>query len=242
MQLPMRAPLASLAAVQPLECEAPCGIADAEEARLDRLTGDADLVDRLMWAGYAGPEWDRFREALAAYGFVVCRAWIGNGQIFAECAKKKIRGPRRDARLPSYAEDVAIETVVATLPYFREFVLIPRVWDPTRGASLKTFFVGACVLHFRNAYRTWSRQQRRFGAFHDTDAAILADDRCSSRPDSALSIEWILRAVRDPEVRQIGQYIAEGYTQDEIAELQGTTVDAIRSRLERYRNKHNGRR
>ena len=231
---------ADLGGVQPFQCAAPHGLGEREAARVDQLTAEAELIDRIMIAGYAGPDWDRLREALAEYGFVVCRAWIGSGQIFTECAKKGI-SQHRDPRLQSDAEDVAIETVVAALTYFRERVLIPRVWDPELGASLKTFFVGACVLHFRNTYRAWRRQQNRFGIFHDTDVTSAGDSRPSSRPDRATNVSLALHDIKDPVVRQIGTYMAQGYTQMEIAELMNVDVAAIRSRLERHRRRRHGR-
>jgi DNA-directed RNA polymerase specialized sigma24 family protein len=231
---------ADLDGIQPFECEAPQGIGEREAARVDQLTAEAELIDRIMFAGYAGPDWDRLREALAGYGFVVCHAWIASGQIFAECAKKRIAGLRRDARLPGDAEDVAQETVIAALPFFRARVLVPRVWKPELGASLKTFFVGACVLHFRNAYRGWRRQQNRFGVFQDVEVARVGDGRPSSRPDRAAAVALLLHDVKDPLVRQIGVYLAQGYTQGEIAELMNLELDAVRSRLERYRGHHHG--
>jgi len=231
---------ADLDGIQPFQCDAPAGLGEREAARIDQLTAEAELIDRIMFAGYAGPEWERLRRALAEYGLVVCRAWIGNGQIFLECAKKRIAGLRRDPRLPGDAEDVAVETVIAALTYFRERVLIPRVWDPGRGASLKTFFVGACVLHFRNAYRSWRRQQNRFGVFYDVDTAIVGDRRPASRPDRAAAVTLLLHDVDDPIVRQFGVYLAQGYTQGEIAELMNLDLDALRSRLERYRRRQHG--
>lgn len=231
---------ADLDGIQPFECEAPQGIGEREAGRIDQLTAEAELIDRIMFAGYAGPDWERLREALAAYGFVVCRAWIGSGQIFAECAKKRIAGLHRDPRLPGDADDVAQETVVAALLFFRTHVLIPRVWNPERGASLKTFFVGACVLHFRNAYRGWRRQRNRFGVFQDVEVAHVRDDRPSARPDRAAAVALLLHDVKDPLVRQIGAYLAQGYTQGEVAELMNLELDAVRSRLERYRGQHHG--
>jgi DNA-directed RNA polymerase specialized sigma24 family protein len=229
---------ADLRAIQPFECAAPDGVAEREAKRIDQLTAEAELVDRIMWAGYAGPEWERLRNALAEYGFVVCRAWIGSGQIFRECARKRIPGLRWDARLASDAQDVAVDTVVPALGYFREHVLVPRVWTPDGGASLKTFFVGACVLHFRNAYRTWRRQQARFGVLYEGDMAAILDHHPSARPDRACAVALLLQDIQDPLVRRIGAYIAEGYTQEETAELIGMSEDALRSKLERYRNGH----
>jgi DNA-directed RNA polymerase specialized sigma24 family protein len=232
--------VADLGGIQPFQCEPPQGIGEREAARVDQLTAEAELIDRIMFAGYAGPDWERLREALAGYGLVVCSAWIGTGQIFTECAKKGIAGLSRDPRLPGDAEDVAADTVIAALTYFREHVLIPRVWNPELGASLKTFFVGACVLHFRNVYRGWRRQQNRFGVFQDADITRAGDARPSSRPDRAAAVALLLHDVKDPLIRQIGVYIAQGYTQGEVADLLNLELDNVRSRLERYRGRHHG--
>jgi hypothetical protein len=92
---------------------------------LDRLAGDIQLVNRLMWARYDGPEWRLFQKVLAEYGVAVVHRWIQSGRIFQECARKGFGAllPRR--RLdPDDALGIAGETVARAFVFFRNKVLI----------------------------------------------------------------------------------------------------------------------
>ena len=168
----------------------PPGLATKEAERLERLAADIELVDRLMWAGYEGAEWEQFRTELARYGIVVVTSWIRSGRIFSECARRGFSGLRRRPGLAEDALELAGETNASALSYFRTKVLVPRVWNPTRGASISTFFVGACVLHFPNVYRRWLREAGR-DQLHPTErdpALILEDDSHYARPDQQVEL------------------------------------------------------
>lgn len=143
-------------AVRPLELGNGLCLAEfagsTADRRLERLAEDKELVETLVWRGYRGADWIAFRRALAEYGYQVVLAWCLSGKIFVECARKGFGAIRRPPRPIDHddATELACETVAASLVYFRDRVLVPRSWDPARGASLKTFFVGACVLVFAN--------------------------------------------------------------------------------------------
>lgn len=222
------------------------GVAVKEAERLERLAADVALVDRLMWAGYTGPEWERFRAELARYGIVVTTSWIASGRMFVECAKKNFRGLRRREGLSDDALELAGETNAAALSYFRTDVLIPRVWDPTRGASITTFFVGACVLHFPNVYRRWLREAGVEQVRPDEDLAILEvveDPGHYARPDGrAELVSSFEAAARDPVLREILILEAQGFTKQEIAVKLATSLKAVESRLYRFREERDGRR
>jgi hypothetical protein len=54
-------------------------------------------------------------------------------------------------------------------------VLKPGKWDYHRGATLKTFFVGACLLQFPNVFEVWATEQRRWAQL-DLDEEETLDD------------------------------------------------------------------
>ena len=58
---------------------------------------------------------------------------------------------------------------MAGLDAFLEDVLKKNKWDPNRGASLKTFFIGQCKFQFRNVYKAWYRAEHRLRRFQLTD-------------------------------------------------------------------------
>jgi len=205
-------------------------------ANLDRLAADRRLLDRLMWAQYAGRDWDLFRAALAEYALAVLGEWIFKGRIFAEC-KRKGRSLRRRGRIDqSDALSLAGETVVDALRFFRTHVLIPGLWDMTRGATIRTYFIGACILHFPNVYHRSARGAwlDAFLAKDDQDAAAdVATDDGDSRPDRHAFVMRALARMPNSETREIILGTAAGYTQQEIADKLGISRKSVETRLAR---------
>jgi hypothetical protein len=210
-----------------------------EAARIERLTADRELVDRIMWEGYRGPAWERLRTALAEYGLVVLSGWIFSGRIFVECRRKGFGAVGRRRRVDrEEASEMAGETVATTLVFFRDRVLVRGRWDVTRGATLNTYFIGACIRHFPNVYsRSDGRELLRFLVDDDEEDPVGAfvDPSPFSRPDRRVELVSAVDAIPDSTVREVLLYEAEGYTQDEAAHRMKVTRWSIEGRLRRYR-------
>jgi hypothetical protein len=54
---------------------------------------------------------------------------------------------------PDVAEELSGETVAKALHYFRENVLMRQRWNASKGASIKTYFIGQSLFQFANVYR-----------------------------------------------------------------------------------------
>lgn len=135
---------------------------DAE--RLDRLVADVDLVTSLALAGYEGRDWDVFSTELAKYGMAVISAWMSKGSIFEKCRSRGFGGLPGLERPFTADELVELtgETVAIALLHFREDILLKNRWDARRGATLRTFFIGQCILRFSNVYRRWWGNESRY--------------------------------------------------------------------------------
>lgn len=222
--------------LQPAEVE---GESPREAERFDRLAGDRALLDRLMWAGYAGREWMSFTRALAEYGVAVVAKWIRSGRIFVECAKKARVVRRRRGRDGHEVSSIAGETVTHALHYFRDHVLVPGRWDASKGASLRTYFIGACVLYFPQAYSRSVGDERLTSDRHvDVDNVDLGHHGITtSNPELRSQVTSYLRRIGEPTTVDIVELSAAGYGHDEIGELVGFSGKAIESRLARLRKK-----
>lgn len=63
--------------------------------------------------------------------------------------------PRHALYDPENADELANETVAVALNKFRDTNLRRHRWDSTRGATIKTYFIGQCLIRFPNIYRSW---------------------------------------------------------------------------------------
>ncbi len=165
--------------------------------RLDRLTADQDLVTRLALQQYEGPEYDLFQTELAKYGLDVITGWLVRGVIFAKCKERGFGGlpalPGDSLRDRDTVAGLAGKTVAKALVHFRRDVLLRGRWLSSRGATLKTFFVGQCLIRFANIYRAWwTREVEQFRRWTPTTRSpgtpapsTAPSSRSSIRPRSA---------------------------------------------------------
>ena len=215
--------------------------ASAEAERLDRLLADAALVSHLQWSEFSGPEYDRFAEELARYGLAVLSAWMYNRTIFE-------RLPARNGGVPPLPEsgwtredrdELAYETVAIALQKFRDSVLVPHRWDHTKGATLKTFFIGQCLIRFQNVYRAWHLEVTQL-ARHRVVAEIDPDGTvdCADVEHAAVQRDELIRGLEqlpDDRTRLVLLMVTRGYPQAAIAEHLGVGVGAVESILSRHR-------
>ncbi|SKR61429.1 Putative transcriptional rgulator [Mycobacteroides abscessus subsp. abscessus] len=129
--------------------------------RLRRLQADEELVLALQLEQFTGRLWARFSRELTRYGLGVLRAWIRHGTIYVKAKKLTGYGLGRIEGWPDdqTIDDIATDTVVAALNYFRDKVLKTHRWQSSGGASLGTFFIGQCLYQFANIYRSALRAE-----------------------------------------------------------------------------------
>lgn len=217
-----------------LAFQEPAGAVDPKTAeRIARLEADKELVLRLALHGYLGREWDTFATVLAQYGVQVLRAWLRTGKIFSLCRHKL---PSTRFKDDDDINEVAYDTVAAAIKAFRDDVLIPMKWDPTKGASLKTYFIGMCRFQFPNAYRRWLAETQSEGL----DAAEMRlEHQLSPWPSAEIVVDFgrLLPKLKADTIERIQGLSAMGFTWAEIAEINDTTEGAVGQRIYRAREK-----
>jgi DNA-directed RNA polymerase specialized sigma24 family protein len=227
--------------------------ATAQAQRLQRLAADQELLATLQAQGLQGRDWDRFVEVLARYGLDVMRAWLGSGEIFAKCQRRgwgSLHAPG-DGRPWGVddAEELALETVAIAIGKFRDTVLATNRWTPEGGATLKTFFVGQCLIRFANIYRRWLVETRPgLGPDGPASAPIevldtLARPRASAEhgdpaPVVLAKLEVAQEMGRlDPRTRGVLWGVASDYRYVEIAAMLGMDRKAVDNLLARHRSR-----
>jgi|HubBroStandDraft_5_1064220.scaffolds.fasta_scaffold44529_2 hypothetical protein len=217
-----------------------------------RRLQDRVWLDEVTALGFTGPLFEVYWQELAAYGVAVTMAWTRTGRISARCKAMGRplqfsiefgRGLSRDDRI-----EIAVETVARALNFFLDQVLKPGKWDHRRGASLKTYFVGACLLQFPNVFAVWASEQKRWHAVNDgtvsPDDAEAATARDLSRSDPTCEMvlrlaaaQDVLGTIKDAKLRAAVQMVARGFTFAEAARTLGLGPRVLEGRLYRLRSK-----
>ncbi len=161
------------------------------------------------------------------------------GSIGSICATKRLRGvPIEVDRRFDYdtAYELAGERVARAVDPFRMKVLLSGRWDPGRGAALKTFFVGQCLIQFVEVAKGWVRHE--LPTFEGADELEPEEHLTSHLPaveDDVIRARMahsVLRATTRPEARRALVMQALGYTVRDIARDLNMTVKAVERMLE----------
>lgn len=211
---------------------------------VDRLAADFELVTDLGLVGFQGRDWTVFSTELARYGMAVIAGWMRRGLIFHRCRQRGFGGlPPIDRPFDEdEIEEITGETVAKALVHFRRDVLMARKWDYRKGATLRTYFVGQCLIRFANIYRRWwGNEIRNANALTDeTDLLdhllpVVASPAGQAIDRATASV--LLETVKDPRVRVAMYMTADGRTQAEIAEALNVTVKAVERMLANERQR-----
>ncbi|WP_131741918.1 sigma-70 family RNA polymerase sigma factor [Actinomadura roseirufa] len=247
----MRALEAELAAVE-LENQDFFGSEAAVSAERVRHRAEQQrLVLEMRAEGFKGPITTTWKAETVAYALAVLMNWTRTGQIVKECMA---RG--RPISLAEYgpgrwtSEDrleLVGETVTRALRYFTTKVLAAGRWDPNKGASLNTFFIGACLFQFPNVYNRWAREQNgwdRYGCSERSpevaEAALTTTTTRWEDPTSEPALtrarrRQILEEIANPQTRTAAQMILDDRTIKETAAALELNEKTLRTRLSRLR-------
>ena len=234
---------------------------DEGEREMQRWA-DLETLNDLALRNFEGPKYAMFVNALAAYGYPVIRSWLRRGVIYEFCARRGrpatptehdrvfLSDPRSDSEAADERRELALETNARAVGAFREQVLLTGSWSFEGGASLKTYYVGACLLQFPNVLSTWSTE-RQHRSFTTTIASDLDDFlECTSQWDALdrtldhdpamavvgqLAVAAELEAMPQRTREAAGRLLLLGASYAEIAADLGITERAVEALFYRYR-------
>lgn len=216
---------------------------------LTRRQRDLEKINDLALGGFEGPDYEMFAGELAAYAYTILASWMRRGLIYKHCADRgRPVGATETERAELAAdldqcEELAMETAAVSLTFFRDRVLLRRRWDVTAGATIATYFVGACLLQFPNVFRRWRRERQRWRdalAWEAIDQGAsrgLGGDPGQDPQNVVVGTTTVMDELnRMPkELRNAVALVLDGHTYAEVAAMLGTTPRAIEGRLYRYR-------
>ncbi|MET7566912.1 hypothetical protein ABZT04_00165 [Streptomyces sp. NPDC005492] len=209
---------------------------------------DQQMVRLLSESGFAGAHYARFEEALARYGISVLRGWLYSGYAFKLVASRGFDLKPHELELEELVrdsdlrEELAMMTVARALPVFRQRALVAAGWRTDGGASIATYFMGACAYEFPNEYRRHRVQQKRWHRGQATEE-ITTEDRLMVRSVAEevlgnLRVLQDLRDIGDPRTQAAVALTIDGYTQEEIQQMvDAKSIRAIEGLVYRWRTK-----
>jgi hypothetical protein len=141
--------------------------------------------------------------------------------------------------------DLALATVAESLTFFRDRVLRAGRWSFDGGATLTTYFIGACLLTFPNVFRRWRVAERKWnlalaaGRLALPEGRTLADLPGSDPADVVAGRSAVISELRSmPDgVRDAAALVVDGKSFAAAASILDTTERAIEGRLYRYRQR-----
>lgn len=203
---------------------------DRENERIQRLGGDEELLLKLQLSSFADRDWNPVAQELARYGLAVITSWMRKRSIYRKVKRRTGYGLPTLDDWPTddhAVNDIAEDTVVEALGYFKNNVLLAGKWDPTRGASLRTYFIGQCLYKFANCYRKhYDAEVLRRSTEYIADDETLAIFAASIRgiEDSVVTnseVREALASVTTTHAKIALMLYAQGYKHQEIADRLG---------------------
>ena len=138
-------------------------------------------------------------------------------------------------------EGLALDSIARAVPRFITSLRSGR-WDPSKGRSLRTFFIGACAYAFWQEYDLWSAQRRRRLAAIWRLASVDGEpcgltDELEERHDCREAVRLLLEKARKKslELEAILQCLLTGMTAAEAASKLGYSERAVEGRLYQFR-------
>ncbi|MEV4641129.1 sigma factor-like helix-turn-helix DNA-binding protein [Actinoplanes sp. NPDC049548] len=230
------------------------GADGGELTTADRRAADQELVEVLAVRGFEGPAYERFEAALAAYALARLPGMIRTGAVSVRIAgagppvrptTTELDAMSRDAAI---LDDLTDMTVARALVLFRRRAMIGGEWRPGGGASLTTYFIGACKLMFRaemSGYRAALARDSRSSPSTPEQFAGVADGTPEGDPASTVVANQQVREELDrleEPARTMVAMTLDGHSQRKIADRLGTSERAVEGVLRRWRRKAQRRR
>lgn len=223
------------------ECDDTTGLEELPEHQaspgVHQDVDDTVLVAHLQKHGFDNSVGELTCDVLVRYGNSIFIAWMDTGVIWQKISHLMRRHGRtvtggRSIWTPEEADELRWSTLAEGMRHVQAKIQNGE-WNPHGGASLKTYFINACLWKFLNEYRKFWRVKN--------GAELVMDNITIPRhePDpeeTSIARETIKERLRPLKLglQQIIHLRALGYTVPEIAEILGLTVKTVECRLSRY--------
>lgn len=235
-----------------------------DKDRIAELEADHRMVQLLASTGFEGERFDRVFPKLSGkligYAFPILTKWLhpDDNSIFTRI--QRYRGRIHPDALAAAAgwsardrREIVLDTAVSAMDFFLDYGLRRENWDFRHGATLKTYFIGACLCCFSTVCTNRWKKQTVEEAFIRTASMIESNDGehdldpIAAIPDSQTDVATLVatrdyaartfKQIGDETVRTVLGMRMSGMTQVDAAAEVGMTPKAVERRLHTQRRK-----
>ncbi|SEQ80606.1 DNA-directed RNA polymerase specialized sigma subunit, sigma24 family [Arthrobacter sp. OV608] len=201
----------------------------------------AELAEAIVRERLTPAENALVREYFWIIGFKAVKKLLRTDEMAQACLAngRPVMFLHDDRRLLTESRDLrdelTVEVLLYTVPIF--FAQLEH-WRPERGASLTTYFVGACIRMFKTAYSSWAKTRERKW-IHSSRLAEAPFGPSYTFTDQ-VAIEETIRqvfALAKPNQRPVLALLYSGYSQVEAAKELGLSTRAIEGRMYQLRKR-----
>jgi hypothetical protein len=218
------------------------------DTQVGRHDIDVATVNDLQVTGFSGPRYEALIRDLYGYAWPVLLSMIRTGKIISiETVIPHGTISADDLQVlhdsAGEREELALASIARAEPRFKASLKAGH-WDPEKGRSLKSYFVGACAQAFWPEYKLWSARRRRLRlaiASLDRTCPASVYDELANDPEERHSrheaVKLLLQKAskKSPELEAICLGLRNGMTCVEIADQLGYSVRAVEGRLYQLR-------
>lgn len=195
----------------------------------------------------------------AEYGYGVFIGWSHMGLLRPMAQRHARRGVYGYEKIPEGltligddAHELATELIIEAIPAFRIKTLMNpdpiKRWRPDGGATLRTFFIGRCLMELPDVYVRWDRRCRRARSqLVDPErwldlTANVPSPRSTEPHHQAVAVIALKQIAGDHDALLMLRLQDAGYSYAEIAEMFtdagiDSTTDSVRSKIFRLKQR-----
>jgi RNA polymerase sigma-70 factor (ECF subfamily) len=134
------------------------------------------------------------------------------------------------------------DILLAGYRLFWEHGIQKRRWVRGKGASLKTYYLNACIREFPNVYRRWQRGQQRWQRVELTADLVAITDTTTYEDSGYASnnvviVRELLSKVEPEDQPLLWWKYVHGYSHEQIAHFVGKTPKSIESAIYRAKKR-----
>lgn len=237
----------------PLNSSSPSGehsetrSAKRSSVRLGGLTWETSVLAETFLAGQLSPpDSEMFRDHLWALGFKTLKKYMTLGHMDAICAAKgrpvtwvgydRLSLMQRE----EYRDEVATEVLILSGELFDRYVR--KQWRPDGGASLETWFVGACFLTFRDGYLRWAKKSGRCPAnsgelsIEQLSISLASTHKVGDEIEAREAVSQVYK-LASPRDHALLDLLFEGHSAASAARHLGFTAKTVEGRMRQLRKR-----